>query len=64
MVAQVQVDMGSVSKEAMHCLDAATKKFFEAHTSDYKEVRWSLELISEPLQSDTAPVHACLGCLP
>ncbi len=39
MLAQVQVDMGSVSKEAMQCLDAAMKKFFEAHTTDYKEVR-------------------------
>ena len=30
--------MGSVSKEAMQCLDAAMKTFFDAHTADYKEV--------------------------
>ena len=41
--AQVQVDMSSVSKEAMQCLDAAVKQFFDAHAADYKEVRgrWS-----------------------
>ena len=41
VMAQVQVDMGSVSREAMQCLDAAVKKFFDAHAADYKEVRRS-----------------------